>query len=482
MEGIQTTELSEPLKAGSSRAKLFALVSFILSLSFYFGSVLSMPFARTNLLDLGPYPDAVEYFAQANSLVREGRPTLQIGYDRLPSRYPPGYPILMIPWLKAFPQSAIFAPFRTNQAIGLLLLVGSFGLYLAIGRPLAAGWASLLLTTQPAFVTFSRSSMSDLSAGAVTILSFALVYLGYRWLRRWPVYTAAIVLGLSVCIRSQLLFLAPLFIVMAFFPAGDSRARWLVHCVLIVFTFSLSASPYLILNALQFGHPLKTGYEFWVPTFMGQQLPFAFGNVPRQSAMLFSELTATWQQYRVANMFGTGTYVAPLFALLALTGILFVRWGGFAISAFLATGSFLLATVTFSFADVRLYLPALFLSIGLAVLPAEWALEKILRARFSFPAVGLLILAVLSCLGYPSQSGYPPKSGRVQAWDALKERKGHGKSVLFATQEEFMKCFRGSPGIVLSDIDPAYLNALWPQNFVAAPLDAEHHYRYSKRW
>ena len=54
------------------------------------------------LLDLGPYPDAVEYFAQANSILKEGAPTIQIGYDKLPSRYPPGYPLLMIPWLKVF--------------------------------------------------------------------------------------------------------------------------------------------------------------------------------------------------------------------------------------------------------------------------------------------------------------------------------------------------------------------------------------------
>src|SRR5437867_4577360 len=101
-------------------------------------------------------------------------------------------------------------------------MTGSFMIYDAIGRPLAGGLVTLLLATQPAFVSFSRSSMSDLSGGAVTLLAFALVYLGLAWRRRLLIYCAAIVLGLSLCIRSQLVFMAPLLIAMALFPANVS--------------------------------------------------------------------------------------------------------------------------------------------------------------------------------------------------------------------------------------------------------------------
>src|SRR5262249_54075154 len=139
---------------------------FLLALLFYYGAVLRIEFKRTHFLDLGPYPDGVEYFAQANSILNEGAPTIQIGYDKLPSRYPPGYPILMVPWLRFLPHNGILAPFRTNQTIGALLLIGSFMLYFAIGRPVTGGLAALLLATQPAFTSFSRSSMSDLSGAA----------------------------------------------------------------------------------------------------------------------------------------------------------------------------------------------------------------------------------------------------------------------------------------------------------------------------
>src|SRR6188474_68913 len=182
------------------------VVLLILSLLFYYGTVLRVPFSRTDFLDLGPYPDAVEYFAQADSMLKQELPAIQIGYDKLPSRYPPGYPLLMLPWLKLLQDNKILAPFRTNETIGFLLLVGGFMFYVGIGKPLAGGLATLLLATQPAFVTFSRSSMSDLTAGAVTVLAFALVYLGLAWRRRWLIYCAALVLGLSLCIRPQLVF------------------------------------------------------------------------------------------------------------------------------------------------------------------------------------------------------------------------------------------------------------------------------------
>src|SRR6266581_4106897 len=290
---------NSPSLAPNPRRRPLAMVTgvlcFILSLFFYYGTVLRVHFERTDLLDLGPYPDAVEYFAQANSILKEGAPAIQIGYDRLPSRYPPGYPVLVIPWLRFLPHNGILAPFRTNQTIGLLLLAGSFVLYFAIGRPLAGGLAALLVATQPAFITFSRSSMSDLSGGAVTVLAFALVYLGLAWRRRWLIYCAAIVLGLSLCIRPHLVFMAPLLITMALFPVTDSWARWFMHCCLALVAFAVAASPYFILNTLEFGHPLKTGYDFWVPASY-TQLPFSLHNVPRHVAMIWSEITASWDQ------------------------------------------------------------------------------------------------------------------------------------------------------------------------------------------
>ena len=360
---------------------------FVLALLFYYGAVLRIEFNQTDFLDLNPYPDAVEYFAQAKSILKEGAPTIQIGYDKLPSRYPPGYPILMIPWLRFLPHNGILAPFRTNQTIGLLLLAGSFVFYFVIGRPLAGGLAALLLATQPAFITFSRSSMSDLSGGAVIVLAFALVYLGLAWRRRWLIYCAAIVLGVSLCIRPQLVFFAPLLIAMALFPANVSWTKWFMHCCLALAVFAVAASPYFLLNTLEFGHPLKTGYEFWVPELADKQAAFSLHNVPPQVALIWSEITASWDQFRVANLFGTGTYVVPAFIFLSALGLAFIRVRRFEISALLAASVYFVAIVTYTYVEGRFYIPIFFLLVALAVLPAEWAVGQALKGRFSIWAL-----------------------------------------------------------------------------------------------
>src|SRR5712692_1680729 len=245
-----------PLNRRVSLGVAIGILCFVLALLFYYGAVLRIDFKRTDFLDLGPYPDAVEYFAQANSLLRYDAPTIQIGYDRLPSRYPPGYPALMIPWLRFLPHNGILAPFRTNQTIGLLLLFGCFAFYKRMGQCLAGGLASLLLATQPAFLTYSRSSMSDLASAGAVLCVVGLTYAGLTAQRRWSIYIAAIVLGLLLYIRSHVLFFAPIIVSMVLLPQRVPFAKWLLHCMLIVLTFALTASPYFILNTLEFGHPL----------------------------------------------------------------------------------------------------------------------------------------------------------------------------------------------------------------------------------
>ena len=485
-EDYGPTELAQlALPGNPRRCSLHVTTGFVclvVGLLFYYGSVLHVPLKHTDLFDLGPYPDAVEYFAQANSILKEGAPTIQIAYDKLPSRYPPGYPVLMIPWLRFLPHNGILAPFRTSQTIGLLLLIGSFMLYFAIRRPLAGGLAALLLATQPPFTSFSRSSMSDLTGAAAAVLAFALVYIGLRCERRWAIYCAAIVLGLSLCIRPQLLFFSPLLIAMALFPGNAPLTKWFMHCCLVLLIFAAAASPYFILNTLEFGNPLKTGYEFWVPALVDKQAAFSLHNVPAQLAWIWSEVTASWHQFRVANLFGTGAYVVPTFILLSAVGLAFLRVRRFEISALLAGAVYVVATLTYAYVEGRFYIPVFFLLIPIAVLPSEWAVGRTLNGRLSIWSTAVLALFVLSCIGYPPQSGFEPKSGRCQAWDALHYTNGHGASPRYEAQKEFLNTFRHAPGIVLSDIEPPYLNALLPKPFVAAPIDGKHDYCYSQVW
>lgn len=460
------------------------LLLLLCALTFYYFSVLRVDYEKTALLDLGPYPDATEYFAQARALEREGRPYIQIGLDKLPSRYPAGYPVLMLPWLKVLPEAkAVLAPFRTNQSIGLLLILAVFATYAYVGVPVSGGVGALLLVTLPAFFTFCRSSLSEVSGSALVALAFVFVYLGLRANRRWPIYAASILLGLAFNIRSALVFFAPLLLAMALLPRTRSPIGWLFHCAAAVFVFALAASPFFVLNTLQLHHPFNTGHHFWARRPIEMSMVFSTGNIPNHLTAMWNEFSLQWQNYRPANIFGTGTHFVPPFALLVCIGLPFIRRDRFAICALLAGLTFCTAATMYVFADLRFYVPILFLAVAVAVLPVSWALRQITAARKHWLAVVVILgLVVAACVGYPSQSGYPPKKGRFQAWDALSFDKQSEQSRHFLAQRELIKRVGEEPGIVFSDIDAVYLNALLPKSFVAAPLDANHRYPFSRFW
>jgi len=133
--------------------------------------------------------------------------------------------------------------------------------------------------------------------------------------------------------------------------------------------------------------------------------------------------------------------------------------------------------------DARFYLPLFILLVAMAVLPVTWAANNLFVGKRILAAVSVFIFFVGACLGYPSHSGYNTHAiDRSQAWDALHFTTSPPQSIQFAAQRDFARRLGHQPGIVLSDIDPVYLNALLPRSFVAAPIDGQHHYKWSYTW
>jgi hypothetical protein len=95
----------------------------------------------------------------------------------------------------------------------------------------------------------------------------------------------------------------------------------------------------------------------------------------------------------------------------------------------------------------------------------------------------VFILFTGACLGYPSRSGYNTHGiNRLQAWDALHFATSPRRSIAFLAERHFARQLSRQTGIVLSDIDPVYLNALLPRSFIAAPIDGKHNYKWSYTW
>jgi hypothetical protein len=463
-----------------------------LAIAFYYLAVLNVDYYKTGLLDLG-WSDPSYYFAQAKAIMRDGYPYLNFGYQKLPSNYPPGYPALILPWLKVLPDAdSILAPFRTNQTIGLLLLLATFAFYSYLEMPLTGGFAALLLATMPGFFTFCRSSLSEISASTLIALAFMFAYLGLNQERRWKIYLSAIFLGLSLNVRVQSFFFAPLLLAMALFPSQGRRLRWFLHCFAVVTVFTLAASPTLALNTIQFHSPFKTGYDFWLAggDWPARSAIFTAGHISKNAVLLWRELTLHPKLFSAARYFGTGTSIVAPFVLLVCVGMFFIRLNRFAICAFLAGLSFFTMTSTMipEWVDMRYYLPLLILLVAVAVLPVTWAAENLFVARRAIASLAIFVLFAAASLGYPSRSlsntpqvvasGTQTDWNRLQAWDALHFPTPQRPSPWLTAQRHFLEMFGREPGIILADINPLFLNALLPDSFVAAHIDGERYVKF----
>jgi 4-amino-4-deoxy-L-arabinose transferase-like glycosyltransferase len=450
----------------ASTQTLMGALLFICALTFYYFSVLTIDYRDTNLLYLG-HSDAAHYFAQTKALLKHELPDIQIGYDKLPSLWPVGYPALMLPWLKILPEAdSILAPFRTNQTIGLLLLFGVFGFYLYLTKPLTGGFATVLLATLPAFFTFCRSSLSELSVSAFVALAFMFAYLGLKEERRWKIYASAAFLGLSLNIRLQSIFFVPLLLAMALFPVKEARVRSLLHCLALPIVFVLVASPLLVLNSIQFHSPIRTGYTSYAnPSFLAEHPMFSWRYIPYNAALLWRELALSPQQFTAVNHFGTGTCFFAAFILLACVGVFFIRFNRFVICSFAAGLSFLVLTMSyFPVMYLGYYLPPLILLVAVAVLPVTWAAENLVVPKRTIASLAIFVLFTAACLGYPSRSVDPSlKADRLQSWEALHFSTRTRRSAEFIAQRRFIEMVgQDEGGIVFSDISPVYLNALFP--------------------
>jgi hypothetical protein len=188
--------------------------------------------------------------------------------------------------------------------------------------------------------------------------------------------------------------------------------------------------------------------------------------------------------YYAANIFGTGTLFVPVFVVLVCIGPFFIRLSWFVACAFLAGLSSFAVTLSYLFGrDGRFYLPLLILLIAVAVLPVTWAANNMFAGKRLISAAAVFILFTGACLGYPSRSGYNTHGiDRLQAWDALQFATSPPRSIALLAERHFARRLSRQTGIVLSDIDPVYLNALLPRSFVAAPIDGKHNYKWSYTW
>jgi hypothetical protein len=441
---------------------------------------LRLDLKRSTFLDLGPWPDATEYFAGAVSLVRDGRYSIEIGDQPLPPRYPYGYSLAIASFLLLAPEEqAVVAPFRVNQLLGALTLVGVF-LFLLRSRaqPLAAAVGVLLVATFPSFLIFARAPLSELLGTSLLLAACACFEIAA--VRRSPLVAllGAAVLGSAVTVRLALVLFAPLLLLAAL---ATRRTGWAARLLLLAgcgLVLVSSCAPLLLYQWSFVGSPLSTGYDFWVPRAI------SLDHLERPAAHareLWQELTLSRAPYRVSNMFGTGAYVTPaLLMLAAMAPLRTLRSRRGLVHLAAATVYVAGVAVSSPFPDLRLWFPLIMMAIVAAASLAQEICRRSWWPRWQRVAFGLLIVS--SVAGYPVASGYPPRIRMPHQIDILRMRSWYGPSPRYAAAMEFRRRHDAGGPLVVSPISPTYLSSLLAPATGAIPDQTPHQYSHSRRF
>jgi len=295
--------------------------------------------------------DALDYAVVANRLAALEPPTIPIGDREYPSRYPVGFPLLLVPAVEAgVPPHELWIVSALTAVLGVGLT------YLAtvrITNRLLATWAAGLLALAPVYIRFGLMVMSDVPAAALTA-AWALSLFTRSWL------AVGLIAGFACGVR---LTGALLLGASAFGAIRDKR------CSRFVMGAALGLLPVVVCTGAGWSGPFA-GYAYWMPGEYGT-LVRPFGVAP---------LLANVAGYTAAFL---GLAHRPAFysfpvALLALLGVFSKRLRRTTVVlVVLAIGCHLGIVLPYFFHDLRLVLPIVPLVLILAALGLKSLWERL---------------------------------------------------------------------------------------------------------
>jgi hypothetical protein len=231
-------------------------------------------------VELMPWPDGLEYAAEAVNLDHGLGPVLHFGSYTYPPRYTEGYP-LMLAAARAVIPGGVEHLYLVTAVMGLAVVALLYCLALILFDRPSAIIAALLLALSPVFVTYSMLVLSDVPTMLATVcaalaLAFASgaergaasrramiawwatfgLFAGFTVLIR-PT-NATIVAGVALC-----LVMVP--------PAGAGTGIRATAAALAAFAIAFAIAPLwqLHLNAQYLGGAFRSGYAWWVPEVYG---------------------------------------------------------------------------------------------------------------------------------------------------------------------------------------------------------------------
>jgi len=279
----------------------------------------------SSLADLRPWPDALEYSLSSHNLYRHHIYGIKLYGQYYSTKYPYGYPLLIIPFYIIFgsqPFNAVYC----SLFFSLLSIVFAYLIGKKLGNRFTGLIAALFVALYFRHIEFSRYIMSETSSAffALLICWLLLKVIDLDSRKQWfLLLLLGLITGFSVSVHlTNCLLIPPLFIS---FILGRKPNLSLVlkKETIIFFGIILALLPLFIYQFHTFGSPLRTGYQVWHPEI--------FGNFKSFSLKFFTHPHHHYER---------GNFIA---LLLALTGLEKLLYPISMVPLFLVGGMFILS-------------------------------------------------------------------------------------------------------------------------------------------
>jgi 4-amino-4-deoxy-L-arabinose transferase-like glycosyltransferase len=239
-------------------------------------------------VELMPWPDGLEYAAQAVNLDAGHGAVLHFGGYSYPSRYPEGYPLILAVALP-FLGHDVARLYTVTIILGLGAIVATYLLALKLfGRP-SAIIAAVLLALCPVFVTYSTLVLSDVPTFAVTLFTAYALTVGTESEestdRIGTIYGAwaafGFLAGFSAIMRPTNAMIAGALVLalLAVRPKGLGVRQTAIAAAAFVVTFAIMPMIQMHSNTIHLGDAIASGYGWWVPEVYSKSgYPFSFAH------------------------------------------------------------------------------------------------------------------------------------------------------------------------------------------------------------
>jgi hypothetical protein len=249
-------------------------------------------------VELMPWPDGLEYAAEAVNLDHGLGPVLHFGGYSYPPRYTEGYP-LMLAVARVFIPGGVDRLYLATAAMGLGAIALLYYLaFILFDRP-SATIAALLLALSPVFITYSTLVLSDVPTMLATVCAALALAAASRaehaaaarraMITWWAAF--GVLAGFTVLIRpTNAAILAGVALCLVMVPpvgAGMGIRQAISALAGFAIAFAIAPLWQLHLNAEYLGGALRSGYAWWVPEVYGSlartfNLGYLFGpTMPR---------------------------------------------------------------------------------------------------------------------------------------------------------------------------------------------------------